>query len=111
MHVALAAGVPAERLVLHGNNKSLDELAVAARSPACTTSWSTASTSSTGSIGSVPTGCPVPRVQLRITPGIEAHTHEYVRTGQADSKFGFGLAGGVAEAAIARGRRDRPRSS
>ena len=30
-------------------------------------------------------------MQLRITPGIEAHTHEYVRTGQADSKFGFGL--------------------
>jgi len=41
-------------------------------------------------------------VQLRITPGIEAHTHEYVRTGQADSKFGFGLAGGVAERAIER---------
>ena len=39
-------------------------------------------------------GLPRPRVQLRITPGIEAHTHEYVRTGQADSKFGFGLAGG-----------------
>jgi diaminopimelate decarboxylase len=41
-------------------------------------------------------------VLLRITPGIHAHTHEYVQTGQDDSKFGFGLARGVAAAAIER---------
>ncbi len=46
----------------------------------------------------------VPAVLLRITPGIEAHTHEFVRTGQIDSKFGFGLAGGDAEQAIERAR-------
>ena len=39
---------------------------------------------------------------LRITPGIHAHTHEYVQTGQDDSKFGFGLASGAAAAAIER---------
>jgi diaminopimelate decarboxylase len=40
------------------------------------------------------------RVLLRITPGIEAHTHSYIQTGQIDSKFGFGLADGVALKAI-----------
>ena len=41
-------------------------------------------------------------VLLRITPGIEAHTHEYVRTGQDDSKFGFTLSLGLADAALER---------
>ena len=39
---------------------------------------------------------------MRVTPGIEAHTHEYVMTGQDDSKFGFGLASGVAARAVER---------
>ncbi len=47
----------------------------------------------------------VPSVLLRVTPGIEAHTHEYVKTGQDDSKFGFGLAAGDAQ----RGGRARRR--
>ena len=47
-----------------------------------------------------------PNVLIRVTPGIEAHTHEYVMTGQDDSKFGFGLASGAAAAAVARLRRD-----
>jgi diaminopimelate decarboxylase len=41
-------------------------------------------------------------VLVRLTPGIEAHTHSYVQTGQEDSKFGFGVASGAAEAAVAR---------
>jgi diaminopimelate decarboxylase len=108
LHVALAAGVPGSRLVLHGNNKSeaeltralearvgrivvdsfdeidrLERLAVAAR-------WR-------------------PEVLIRVTPGIEAHTHEYVMTGQDDSKFGFGLASGAAAEAAARlGRAGSP---
>ncbi len=44
----------------------------------------------------------MPSVLLRITPGIEAHTHEYVKTGQDDSKFGFGLAAGDALRAVER---------
>jgi diaminopimelate decarboxylase len=40
------------------------------------------------------------RVLLRITPGVEAHTHSYIETGQVDSKFGFGLGDGVALEAI-----------
>jgi diaminopimelate decarboxylase len=46
-----------------------------------------------------------PSVLVRVTPGIEAHTHEYVMTGQDDSKFGFGLASGAAAEAVARLRR------
>jgi diaminopimelate decarboxylase len=42
------------------------------------------------------------KVLLRITPGIEAHTHSYIQTGQVDSKFGFGLEDGVAMEAIRR---------
>jgi diaminopimelate decarboxylase len=41
-------------------------------------------------------------VLLRVTPGVEAHTHDFVRTGQEDSKFGFGLASGAATEAVAR---------
>src|SRR5260370_663240 len=48
-----------------------------------------------------------PLVLLRVTPGIEAHTHEYVRTGQEDSKFGLGLASGGAGEAVRRLRRPR----
>ena len=104
MHVALAAGVPGDRLVLHGNNKSLAELATA-----LTVGVHHVVVDSFDELDRLEQlhadGYPVPRVQLRITPGIEAHTHEYVRTGQADSKFGFGLTGGVAERAIDRAQR------
>jgi diaminopimelate decarboxylase len=47
----------------------------------------------------------VPRVVLRITPGVHAHTHQYIATGQDDSKFGFNLANGAAAAAVERARR------
>jgi diaminopimelate decarboxylase len=46
-------------------------------------------------------------VLARVTPGVEVHTHEFVRTGQDDSKFGFGLSSGAASEAVARlGRLD-----
>src|SRR5437870_1038981 len=45
-----------------------------------------------------------PRVLLRVTPGVEAHTHEFVMTGQEDSKFGFSIASGAAADAVARCR-------
>jgi diaminopimelate decarboxylase len=106
MHVALAAGVPADRLVVHGNNKSLEELA-----GALTAGVHHLVVDSFDELDRLDLlhaeGLPVPRVQLRITPGIEAHTHEYVRTGQADSKFGFGLAQGIADAAVARAAASR----
>ena len=100
-HVVRSAGIPAERLVLHGNNKSIDELR-------------TAMADDIGRIvvdsfdeidrieQLVAEGLPVPRVLVRITPGVEAHTHEFVQTGQDDSKFGFGVASGAAAAALER---------
>jgi diaminopimelate decarboxylase len=45
-------------------------------------------------------GLPVPRVQLRITPGVSVHTHEYIATGQNDSKFGFNMGNGDAMRAV-----------
>jgi diaminopimelate decarboxylase len=47
----------------------------------------------------------VPDVLLRITPGVHAHTHEYIATGQDDSKFGFNLANGDADRAVDRALR------
>lgn len=101
--IALAADVPAERLVLHGNNKSDDEL-LAARE---------------AGVGRLVVDSfdeldrldrlhaadgRVPKVLLRVTPGVEAHTHEFVMTGQDDSKFGFGLKVGDAAKAVERCR-------
>ena len=101
LSTALVAGVDPSRLILHGNNKSVAELdralevgvgrivvdsfdeldrleALAAQREVTTPVW------------------------LRITPGIDAHTHEYVRTGHDDSKFGFTLSLGLADRAFTR---------
>jgi diaminopimelate decarboxylase len=162
LHVALAAGVPPERLVLHGNNKSEAELAEALRvgvgrivvdsfdeidrlarltsaqqQPAAgDRRGPSAGAPQPPSAGPLPLPSagdrhgpsagpdpvpgsarpqesadtatprgwpagPVP-VLVRVTPGVEVHTHEFVRTGQDDSKFGFGLASGAAAEAVAR---------
>jgi diaminopimelate decarboxylase len=101
LHVALAGGVPPERLVLHGNNKSAAELARAIE-----VGVGRIVVDSFDEIDRlqhlVASGGAHPEVLIRVTPGVEAHTHEYVRTGQDDSKFGFGVASGDAERAIAR---------
>ena len=100
LHVALAAGVPASRLVLHGNNKSEAELAraLAARVGLIVID----SLDELRRIEQLVTsdGYTVPRVMVRVTPGVEAHTHEFVRTGQDDSKFGFTLSTGAAAEAV-----------
>jgi diaminopimelate decarboxylase len=117
LHVALLAGVPAERLVLHGNNKSDEELAAALavgvgrividsfdeidrieRLLSDPLRFDQTPSAASGR-GSLPER---PRVLARITPGVEVHTHEFVRTGQDDSKFGFGLASGAAAQAVDR---------
>ena len=70
LHVALAAGVPADRLVLHGNNKSTERAAPRRSTPASGASSSTASTRSTASSALVaPTALPRPTVLVRVTPG------------------------------------------
>jgi diaminopimelate decarboxylase len=102
MHVALAAGVPPERLVLHGNNKSTDELAMALERGVgriVVDSFDEIARLG-GLVESTPPGPERPRVLVRVTPGVEAHTHEFVRTGQEDSKFGFSVSSGAAAEAV-----------
>ena len=107
LHVALTAGVPADRLVLHGNNKSDAELyraVVAGVGRIVVDSFDEIDRLArvlADEPGRLPEGARQ-RVLVRVTPGVEAHTHEFVRTGQDDSKFGFGLASGAAAEAVAR---------
>ena len=101
LHVALAAGVPADRLVLHGNNKSDAELGRALEAGV-----GRVVVDSSAEIDRlerlVAAGARRPDLLVRVTPGVEAHTHEYVRTGQEDSKFGFSVASGAADEAVRR---------
>lgn len=99
LFVALAAGVPGDRLVMHGNNKDSSELLDAARA----------------GVGRlvVDSFDELERIRrlhessghvfdalIRVTPGVEAHTHHYVATGQDDTKFGFTLSTGDADRAV-----------
>jgi diaminopimelate decarboxylase len=96
LHLALAAGFEPERIHLHGNNKSEADLRYAIDSGV-----GHIVLDSLDEIGRVDSLLDRPqRVLIRITPGIRASTHEYIQTGQEDSKFGFGLADGLAERAV-----------
>ena len=101
LHVALAAGVPADRLVMHGNNKSESEL-VAALDAGVGRIVVDSFEELDRIERLVASGSPVPSILLRVTPGVEAHTHEFVSTGQDDSKFGFTVSTGVAARAVER---------
>ncbi|MHC0036058.1 diaminopimelate decarboxylase [Pseudoneobacillus sp. C159] len=99
LYTAIAAKFPPEKIHFHGNNKSMEELEMAI---------------------DFQIGCIVvdnflelyrliqlceqknvkTKILLRVTPGIEAHTHDYILTGQEDSKFGFDLQNGQAEQAL-----------
>jgi diaminopimelate decarboxylase len=101
--VALAAGFPAERIAVHGNNKSLPELR---RALDCRVGRividSFEEIERLAALTADRTGSPRQPVYIRVTPGVEAHTHEFVATGQEDQKFGFSLASGAALAAVQR---------
>ena len=101
LSVALRAGFPAERIVFHGNNKSTTELVEALG----------------GGVGRIVADsfdeldrlehlaadrAAPPSVLVRVTPGVEAHTHEFIETGTLDSKFGFATHDGVAVEAARR---------
>ena len=99
MYTALAAGMPAEKIVLHGNSKTDTELAmavdkgigriVADNLPELERLNAVAAAKGKRA-----------KVLLRIKPGIDAHTHEFVQTGKIDSKFGFALETGEALEAV-----------
>jgi diaminopimelate decarboxylase len=101
MHVALTAGVPADRLVLHGNNKSVAELARAREVGVARTVVDSFDELDRLDRLHAADGR-VPEILIRATPGVEAHTHEFVQTGQTDSKFGFGVAAGDLAKAVER---------
>jgi diaminopimelate decarboxylase len=102
-YVALMAGMPPERMVLHGNNKSDEEIGTALHAGlGRIVVDSFAELDRIEKIAAELSG--TPDVMIRVTPGVEAHTHEYVMTGQVDSKFGFGLASGAAAEAVRRAK-------
>ena len=101
LHVALAAGVPGDRLVLHGNNKSTDEIRAALEAGVSRIVVDSFDELDRLDALHRETGAR-PRVLLRVTPGVEAHTHEYIATGQDDSKFGFTVSSGLAALAVER---------
>lgn len=97
LHVAQHAGFPAERLVLHGNNKSDDEIE-AARDAGV----GRIVADSFDELDRLERHGFDGDVLIRVTPGVEAHTHEYIETGTDDSKFGFTVSTGAAAEAVAR---------
>lgn len=99
LYTAIKAKFPAQRICFHGNNKQLDELKLALEYGVGIIIVDNfyelqMLDQLAGQMGAVP------RVMLRVTPGVEAHTHEYIMTGQIDSKFGFTLPNGQALQAV-----------
>jgi diaminopimelate decarboxylase len=88
LYTSLQAGVAAHNIYLHGNNKSLEELRYALSVGATVIADNWLELEHLVMLTQSHIG-PPPRVMLRLTPGIECHTHEYIRTGHLDSKFGF----------------------
>lgn len=87
LQTAMSAGAKGDMLYFHGNNKSAEELAIGLEADAriVVDNWHELKTLNqlAGEAGKTAT------ILLRLTPGIECHTHEYIRTGHIDSKFGF----------------------
>ncbi|GAA0515778.1 diaminopimelate decarboxylase [Saccharopolyspora subtropica] len=99
--VALRAGFPPERITFHGNNKSVAELAAAVE--AGVGSVVLDSFHEITRLDHVATERGVRQnVLVRVTVGVEAHTHEFIATAHEDQKFGFSLANGQAAEAVRR---------
>jgi diaminopimelate decarboxylase len=98
LHMALKAGFDPDRIHMHGNNKSDEEILFAAR-----TGIRHLILDSFDEIERCERLLDEPqRVLIRVTPGIKPSTHDYITTGQLDSKFGFGLEEGLAAKAVER---------
>ncbi|GIM48279.1 diaminopimelate decarboxylase [Collibacillus ludicampi] len=99
LYTALKADFPAERIHFHGNNKTPDEIGFALEAGIGAFVVDNFHELSLLSALAKEKGERA-NVLLRITPGVEAHTHEYISTGQQDSKFGFDIDSGMAKEAI-----------
>ena len=97
--IALRADFPAERITVHGNNKSADELRMAVRAGVGHIVLDAMSEIELLDRIAAEEGV-VQDVFIRITVGVEAHTHEFIATAHEDQKFGFSLSGGAAMEAV-----------
>ncbi|MEV4842887.1 diaminopimelate decarboxylase [Micromonospora matsumotoense] len=95
---ALSAGMPAERIGFHGNNKSVSELTRALDAGVGRVILDSFTEIDRLTALARERGVR-PAVLIRVTVGVEAHTHEFIATAHEDQKFGFSLAGGAAAAA------------
>ncbi len=101
IHTALRAGVPAHALMLHGSNKTKEELALAIEAGVGRLVVDNVFDLEMLDDLTRERRTPVD-VLLRLTPGIEPHTHKAITTGGVDSKFGFGIQDGTARDAVRR---------
>ncbi|MFD4654977.1 diaminopimelate decarboxylase [Kitasatospora sp. NPDC058444] len=99
--VALAAGMPPRRIALHGNNKSVDELEHAVKTGVGHIVVDSYEEIERLAAIAARQGVRQP-VLIRITVGVEAHTHEFIATAHEDQKFGLSLTGGAAAEAVRR---------
>ena len=98
LYTALSVGFPADKIFFHGNNKTLDEIQYAVKNNVGHIVVDNITELNTLNNVAKANGQKV-NIMLRIKPGIDAHTHDFIKTGQIDSKFGFALETGEALAA------------
>lgn len=99
LYTAYKSKFPMEKIYFHGNNKTMDEIKMAVRLGVG--KFVVDNLEEMENINSVAKKeNKIQDILLRITPGIEAHTHNYIRTGQIDSKFGFTIVDNKAEEAV-----------
>jgi diaminopimelate decarboxylase len=103
LHTALYAGVPARELVFHGSNKTGDEIDYGLRVGVGRFVVDNDDELDLLAEATARLGVEA-EVLLRLTPGIEPHTHRAIQTGGVDSKFGFGILDGAAARAVRRAR-------
>ena len=99
LYTALSVDFPPEKIVFHGNNKTADEIKMALESDVGRIVVDNLTELRTIEKMANELG-KKPGVMIRIKPGIDAHTHNFIRTGQIDSKFGFALETGEAFEAV-----------
>lgn len=99
IYTALSVGFPEDRLYFHGNNKTYNELEYAVKSGVGRIIADNIEEIKTLESLAEKYGKKID-VYLRVKPGIDAHTHKFIRTGQIDSKFGFALETGEAMDAV-----------
>ncbi len=99
LYTALAADFPADKIYFHGNNKTADEITLAIKNNVGRIVVDNISElKKINEIAKKEGKCQ--DVMFRIKPGVDAHTHDFIRTGQIDSKFGFALSTGEAMEAV-----------